>query len=163
MIVRASTEDEYKIWLARQQMFAVLEGGLELQAYVWLYFDRDPKTQVEEVAGLFDDMPFTCIWLDCEDNVFGANVIAYIRTAIDILIMEWPVGIYTSRGWWWAHTGDSTQFAFWPLFDAHWRENPTMEDFVPYGGWDHCLMSQYAPNVYLGGVVVDMNIYSGRA
>lgn len=169
VIVRASTEDEYKIWLARQQMQAVIDaGGLELQAYAWVYFDPSfpPDDQALKIndafLDLFGDLPITCLWLDAEDSVSdGLDVIGWIEIMLEWLIEDFEVGIYTSRGWWKQHAGTNERLARRPLWLAHWDGKPDLVSAsLPFGGWTAAAMKQYAADTQLGGVTCDLNVYT---
>lgn len=168
VIVRASTERANSIAIARQQMAACQEAGLELEGYVWLYWFRDlpSAVQIREALATCDGYPVRRLWLDCEgDTVLDPHeMVAVIAEAVmtceDAGMLT---GQYTRREWWRRVTDDSRDFAHLPLWDCELGD-PELGGFVAYGGWPKRAMRQYEFDVPLGGGPrVDLNVYQDHA
>lgn len=152
VIVRASTEDQEKIDIAKQQMGAVMLSGLELQVYLWLYWDPNdpPEGQRERCIEAYKQFPITRCWIDCEGTPgFGpGQVVAFIwwSTANPL----WKYGIYTRSAWWLQYTGGSRFFDYLPFWLAGTWLTPLLAGA--------CVMAQYSGEI-LGGMSVDVNLY----
>ena len=156
VIVRASTESQEKRSIARQQLKACYAAGFTIQAYMWLYFDgSNPIQQMLDALNVCAGYPVHLMWIDCEDtcDLTTEDVIATIQQAVDASTIT--VGVYTG-GWWWKDkTGNTDTFSYLPLLDADYDDNQSLGNFSQYGGWTH-RSKQYAGNVNLGGVTVDL-------
>jgi len=144
---------------ARQQASTAKRHGLEVQAYVYLYWSGDVRGQVlracNEVADLADFM-----WLDAEDDPLGkapSTIIFLIHEAVSACSLE--AGIYTRRDWWRRYTGRSEEFKSMPLWDAYYDAVPSYAYWTPYGGWEKPAMKQYGGTQEVCGQSVDVNYY----
>jgi len=152
VVVRASTEDAGKIAIARQQMQTVLDGGLQLHAYEWLYFDEadPPEDQTYRVVENFAEFNPGRIWIDCEDR----NPFTFKRTLEwiywSMTIAGWAYGIYTGP-WWWSHFAQSTTFFKDTPF---WWAGVKLSELVA----GRAAMIQI-DSTNLAGVDVDLNLY----
>ncbi len=54
------------------------------------------------------------------------------------------LGVYTSKSQWTPITGSSTKMAGYPLWYAHYDNNPSFSDFSAFGGWTKPAIKQYA-------------------
>ncbi len=109
---------------ARQQAEQVLRGGLLLDAYVYLYWNRSVATQVAEALSIMHDLPIGTLWLDVEEPAPGitpAQMIPLLQDA-EAACGQTRCGIYTSPGWWRGETGNSAAFAHLPLWYAYWDD-----------------------------------------
>lgn len=159
--------------ITRQQMQTVVDaGGLELQAYVYLYdygyyaFDA----QVREAHRRIQGFPVTKLYLDCEfattapPDVVVERIWLAVNTAAQFAT---PFAIYTGRWWWEPMTDNSAEFADYGvgLWHSHYF------DFGPnhrsnlrpipagYGGWVFCNMWQYRGSTIFCDVNVDYNYF----
>ncbi len=153
----------------RDQVTACAAAGLQVDAYVWLWFDQD---DIASKLALLDGLPIRRLWLDVEDTAAQrynqADTEARITTALR-RCDDWQLargvamatGIYTGR-WYWTdarYLANSTTFSNSDLWDASYDGQITLEGFAPYGGWTSRAMHQYAGTSTLGGVGnVDLNV-----
>ena len=158
VIIGAGYHDE-----AVQQIQACADGGLAVEVYRYLFFDRDMVEQIEYALSIAADSGrhIGRLWLDCEDAK-GIPEVSYleklIQQAIDA-VGDMPVGVYTREQWWRSYTGNTDRFAHLPLWDTLYDQTAAMDGFHPYGGWSEAVMKQHAENVELSGRTVDMNVY----
>jgi GH25 family lysozyme M1 (1,4-beta-N-acetylmuramidase) len=107
---------------------------------------------------------FSRYWLDIEifawPNDTNKNV-AFIKNLVDTLLENKisDIGIYTSHRSWPPITGNSTLFAHYPNWYAHYQTppQPNFNDFVPFGGWTKPFMKQYQGDAKICGIDVDTN------
>ena len=154
--------------VAHEQIPALLEAGLQVHAYVYLWLAEDGGAQVEAALARLE--PWRAhlgrLWLDVEDTtatmLTATQRLAAVRAAIDAA-RGMPVGIYTARWYWQGAMADTTACAALPLWVAQYdgRADPS---FAPFGGWTAASMKQYAEDVTLAGVPkVDLNWYAAAA
>lgn len=68
--------------------------------------------------------------------------------------------IYTAQGMWTGILGQNADFASYPLWDARYQANPSLDAGPGYGGWTARMGHQWAENVLLDGVKVDLNEFN---
>jgi hypothetical protein len=68
-------------------------------------------------------------------------------------------GIYSSSSQWTPIMGGSTQFSKYPLWYAHYDNNPSFSDFKAFGGWSTPNIKQYAGTTSLCSASVDLSWY----
>ncbi len=156
---------------ARQQAEAWLrlqgESGGSVDAYIYLYMAGDPAEQVATAIQTLAGLPIRHWWLDAEDvespALTPAQREAFLCACLDALDDRTPAaearraaGIYTGRWWWVPNMANSTLFADLPLWNS-WYDNDPDESGLPYGGWQHSAVEQYAGTTMLGGVSVDLD------
>jgi len=84
--------------------------------YGMLWFD------VEQCSG--------CWYSDLADNA------AYLMDGVqEAIALGLTFGIYSSEYEWGITAGTSTAFSSYPLWYAHYDDNPSFSDFVPFAGW----------------------------
>ena len=142
---------------------------MRVEAYVILRWpqrtaDAGTGAQVRAARDVIDGLPVERLWVDCEQYLSlptppTARLVEHIREAV-AACEGIACGIYTSRYWWQSATGDTTEFAHLPLWDARYvtREGEPVPQFVPYGGWTGALTTQWRANVTLCGVNVDLDV-----
>ena len=70
------------------------------------------------------------------------------------------LGVYTSASQWNPIMGSGfTGGAAYPLWYAHYDNNPSFSDFSPFGGWTKPNIKQYQGDVSTCGAGVDLNYY----
>jgi len=146
--------------IARQQAGVALMLGLEVQAYVYLYFATNTAERVRRDLPLLKSIGATRYWLDAEDAPPGMTQdekVAGLRAAVEAAAAAGvPYGIYTARWWWTQHAGNTPEFAHLPLWTAQWDGQADLRVFTAYGGWKSLAMKQYRPatpaEVKAGGV-----------
>jgi GH25 family lysozyme M1 (1,4-beta-N-acetylmuramidase) len=69
------------------------------------------------------------------------------------------IGIYTSASQWGPIMGGWTGASQFPLWYAHYDDNPSFSDFVPFGGWSSPNIKQFVGDATVCGMGVDENWY----
>ena len=69
------------------------------------------------------------------------------------------LGVYTSRSQWEPIMGDWNGGSSFPLWYAHYDNNPSFSDFSPFGGWNQPAIKQYVGDAVVCGAGVDKNWY----
>jgi len=57
--------------ITRQQLQMAVDRGMSVDAYVYLYWDRDPAAQVADAFAAVDGFPIGRMWLDVEEAAGG--------------------------------------------------------------------------------------------
>lgn len=140
------------------QAAACLAAGLEVQAYIYVYWNEPAVVQTMNALALIRQVPqITMVWVDVEadeDNEVLNNPRDLIDTMLATL-QPYETGIYTSISMWGEIMRDSHAYAHLPLWDANYgSENAA---FHAYGGWLQRAMHQYAGSVDVAGLNVDLN------
>lgn len=156
VIVRASHERQALIDTARAQMAMVVEAGMALHAYGWVYFTEDAASTAQYWRDIYADQPIGRFWIDCEETQYvkdpGVNRL-WLSRALAVLQETWPVGIYSGRWWWEPYMGNTPAFASLPLWDADYTGVPTLTPPYPlYGGWTRRAIHQYDGRGSLAGI-----------
>ena len=103
------------------------------------------------------------LWFDIEEGDWGTNTSANIQFILGLInqanIMSITWGIYTSQRSWNPITGSTADFGSPALWYAHYDNNPSFSDFVPFGGWKNPSIKQYVGDATECGVDVDKNFY----
>lgn len=153
--------------IARQQMQVLTDAGLELHAYVYLYFGRNVIQQTAQPLAKVTEFPIERVWLDAEDMTSGMKP---FRIAAQLLLAEREVnragrkpGIYTRRSWWNHYMKEMPTFNHLPLWAAWWNGRADYEGFRFFGGWTELAMKQYAADSMELGVRADLNVYEPAA
>ena len=104
------------------------------------------------------------IWIDVEGTQYWSSSTSNNVNFIDEMVNEGvkkgvSIGIYTSQSQWTPITGGTTKFSSYPLWYAHYDNDPYFDDFVPFGGWSSPAIKQYAGTTSLCSASVDKNHY----
>ena len=156
----------------RQQIPVLLAAGLEVEAYVYVWFSSGEEWVKQRVAwacrelGAFPKV--SMLWLDCEQTLdddppfdhVNEPTTDIIRAAVDVVTHAgYRTGIYTAQWWWVPGTDNTTAFSHLPLWSANYDLDPD-RDPANYGGWGVPDMEQYQGSTTLAGVpMVDLNVY----
>lgn len=147
-----------------QQIPALLDAGIEVHAYVYLWLADDCGEQVRAALDLVAPWRerLGWLWLDVEDTTATALTPAErldaVRAAIEAA-GTMPVGIYTARWFWRGAMADTTACAALPLWVAEYDSRADL-DFPSFGGWTGAAMKQYAADATVAGVpCVDLDWY----
>lgn len=147
--------------IARQQMEMAIEHGMTVDAYVYLLWDGDIRAQVASALAFARSYPVGMLWLDVEQAPDGrgrAELEDLVADAADAC-GDFPCGIYTG-GWWWnEHMGDSEIVTDLPLWFANYDGSPSMDTYASQrvGAWEAAWGKQYAGDLHLCGIDVDLN------
>jgi GH25 family lysozyme M1 (1,4-beta-N-acetylmuramidase) len=147
--------------LARRQLEAAASAGLEVQAYIYLYFAQDVAARVRSCLGVIGGLGVEHVWLDCEDEkhtLTPHQLNARIEDAILAVGPPYTAGIYTAAWWWKKHMGILAGQTRLPLWDAFWDGEADL-DAPRYGGWTRAAMSQYRADTTFAGIWCDLNAY----
>jgi GH25 family lysozyme M1 (1,4-beta-N-acetylmuramidase) len=153
----------HKVDVARQQLTAVTEGGLEAEAYIYMYWGQDPAVQVGYASQACAGLPVRRLWVDFEDDKAPKNapdkVKAWIYRCLDAAAaVGLPLGIYTAWWWWTVWADDTHDFCDYPLWVAAYDAKADLE-FPPFGGWTNCALKQYAGTTDFCGYSADLDFY----
>lgn len=160
------------IW--RTQITNCTANGLRSDAYVYLWFSDGPQLVRERVAWAIAEAQTAGVhrlWLDCEQGPRDDDGYDYqapgspdrclpiIRDAVrQVQAAGLVAGIYTARWWWVPATGDTSEFAYLPLWVAQYDAAPDLDVFTPFGGWSRPAIKQYASDATLAGCpMLDLN------
>lgn len=148
--------------ITRQQLTIAHEGGLEIEAYTYFYWDNVEK-YIQRTIEACQGIPIKQLWIDCESAIYSftqAEILVKIHQAVNVLGNMWPIGIYTSPNWWHNVLGNPSDFKDLPLWHAHYDNVPDFTDWplIGYGGWDSIHTKQYSENINVGGVSCDLNV-----
>lgn len=152
--------------ITRQQIALCRQGFLQVDAlYLFVYWDSEDTRRVNEALQLANEFNLQ-VWLDCEWHLTGypGSGPAPPPPILNQLIRNYKAqlgqryrGIYTGRWWWPTYTGNTTEFSQDLLWHAAYQNTPpTIDQFIPYGGWLQPRVWQYSPNGTLG-VNCDLN------
>lgn len=150
--------------VARQQLAMSVARGMTVDAYVYLYWDRDVSAQVEEAFKRVSGFPIGRMWLDVEQapGSLGSNsLIAAVQRGLDACGNHVGVGcgIYTGPGFWKTYMSDTKSFANVPLWYAQYNYRTSLSDWSKehFGGWAKPVAKQFAEQP-LCGVGVDKDV-----
>lgn len=152
--------------IAQQQLAMAVARGMTVDAYVYLYWDRDIATQVAAAFDMVRGFPISTMWLDVEEAsgaaALGKNKLtALIRAGLDECKTHGVgCGLYTSPGYWKTYLGDTSALADAPLWYALYNKKRTLSDWSTerFGGWALPVAKQFqtAPLCEVGGA--DWNV-----
>lgn len=155
----------------REQIPALLAAGIEVEAYVYLWFSSGAGFIRRRMTWALDELAafpeVRRVWLDCEQGETdnppyggGTDTAEMIREAITVAgERAYEVGIYTAKWWWDRFQHGVTAFSTLPLWAAQYdgRQDTAISAF---GGWERATMKQFAGDSVLAGVGgIDLNWY----
>ena len=138
-------------------------GGIEVEAYVYLYWGLSPWGQTPQdrvrSALTMSRGKISRLWLDAEDSTHPYQEDQLLECVEICNQANMPCGIYTGRWWWIPNTGNSKTFAHLPLWHAEYFPSAPQDfsGFKTYGGWSRPTIWQWAGTVELCGHSVDFN------
>lgn len=145
-------------------------GGIDVEAYVYLYWNNasmgTPQSRTNRALDVAGNR-ISRLWLDAEDTTAPFNANALMECVRICERRGMPVGIYTGKWWWDAHSRGSTAFKDYPLWAAQYLgESPTpnmqrmpktTDGFRAFGGWNSPLIWQWHNTTTFCGHSVDLN------
>jgi hypothetical protein len=148
--------------VARGQLEAFQDGGMEIEAYAWVSFADNWQHPLDHALAVIQGLPVTRLWMDCEEDPGAADVLTRIDDALAYVHNVRPdleMGIYTGGWWWKPNAGNSTRYGAMPLWTADYLQ-PRDEADKPYlyGGWTEAAIWQTAGSVQLCGLNADDNV-----
>jgi len=104
------------------------------------------------------------LWLDIEGTQYwGSSTSANVQFLSEMVAEGKArginLGIYSSKSQWDPIMGGSTAFSSYPLWYAHYDNNPSYSDFSSFGGWTKPSIKQYAGTTSTCSASVDLNYY----
>lgn len=150
--------------VTRQQLAMAVSRGMTVDAYVYLYWDRDITAQVQEAFRRVKGFPIGRMWLDVEEDPrsLGSNaLIAKVQTAYNVCMAQGAAdcGIYTGPGFWRTYMSDTKSLSNIPLWYAQYNGKKLLSDWPTehFGGWAKPVAKQWAEEA-LCGVGVDKDV-----
>ena len=155
-----------------QQLTVCADGGLDIDAYIFFWFDAD-ISDIQNKLNLIS--PFSGrirqLWLDIEDTAAvkytQAETEARVQAALNLCdafptMLGQLTGIYTGN-WFWAsplYMDNTSTFSNRKLWDSNYDGNPDPTvGFRPYGGWSAPVIKQYLGTSTVAGIGnVDQNV-----
>ena len=152
--------------VAHQQLDMAIARGMTVDAYVYIYWNRDITAQIADAFAMVDGYPVGRMWLDIEEppGTLGANtLIPRIQqglTACSSARAGVTCGIYTSPGWWKTYVGNTTSLTSTSLWYALYNKKRSLSDWSAeqFGGWTSPVGKQFqtAPMCGVGGADWDI-------
>jgi hypothetical protein len=140
--------------VTRQQLEMADARGMTLDAYVYLYWDRDMTAQVDDAFATAASFPIGRMWLDVEESAGGrsaSTLLALVRQAVDACRAHGAAecGIYTRGTYWTASLANTTELADVPLWYARYNHLTSLDSWATerFGGWDRPAAKQWAEEV----------------
>jgi len=149
--------------ITRQQLAVAVARGMTVDAYVYLYWDRDMTAQVVEAFRRASGFPIGRMWLDVEENPRGlgsTKLVALVRQGLDTCAAQGGskigCGIYTGPGFWKTYMSNTTELAAVPLWYAQYNGKTSLDAWSSehFGGFPKPVGKQWAEQA-LCGVGVD--------
>eukprot|EP00029_Vermamoeba_vermiformis_P012960 TRINITY_DN78_c0_g1_i1.p1 TRINITY_DN78_c0_g1~~TRINITY_DN78_c0_g1_i1.p1 ORF type:complete len:209 (-),score=36.46 TRINITY_DN78_c0_g1_i1:98-724(-) len=123
----------------------------------------NPGKQVSDMINNLGGASFGMLWLDIEGSQYwmdqASNRDFFSGLVQQAQAMGIHLGVYTSLSQWQPIMGDWNGGSAFPLWYAHYDNNPSFSDFSPFGGWSSPAIKQYAGDATLCGVGVDLSWY----
>ncbi|KAH3744709.1 glycoside hydrolase family 25 protein [Pelomyxa schiedti] len=149
---------------------AAWNGGM---SYFDVYFFPcfscgDPAGQVSTSVQYLtsNSVKYGMMWFDVEGpgtywgNSTSANQNFFTSLVAQAKSMGVTIGVYTSKSQWQPIMGSSyTGGAAYPLWYAHYDNNPSFSDYVAFGGWTTPSVKQYEGTTSLCNQSVDLDWY----
>jgi len=112
----------------------------------------NPAGQVQDAVNFLKShhSSYTMFWLDIEGPQYwstnhNTNQQFFGSLVSEALKLNQTLGVYTSESQWNPIFGSAYNAgAKYPLWYAHYDNNPSFSDFTPFNGWTSPSMKQYA-------------------
>lgn len=150
--------------VSKFQLDSARAAELFLRVYSWKGWKGDTVARIARELGAVEGFLIERAYLDVE-QLDGRPVpdvaVSEIRAAVEECRKYVAPGIYSAKGVWQIITGDSQAFSGDPLWNAYYDGDPDVDfGYHPFGGWEAAEMEQWAENVELCGIKVDLNVYA---
>ena len=151
--------------VAREQLAMAVARGMTVDAYVYLYWDKDIAAQVNAAFAMAHGFPIGRMWLDIEADpkALGQTaLVAMIQQGLTTCAANGTVGcgIYSGPGWWKSYVGNTGAFATTPLWYALYNKQRSLSDWTTekFGQWASPVGKQFqtAPLCGVGGADWDV-------
>ncbi|KAF2068699.1 hypothetical protein CYY_009978 [Polysphondylium violaceum] len=144
-------------------------GFSQVDAYAFLCnqcHGNDPSASINQIAQYISSNGITLgnLWIDVEQcngcwGSLSSNAQFVTACVNNAKSAGLPVGVYTSSGEWPQTVGNLNSLSSFPLWYAHYDNNPSFSDFTSFGGWSSGVMKQYQGNTQQCGVSVDLDYF----
>lgn len=163
-VVRGYQQSNHVDPNAAQTIANAWNGGMD-EVEVYLFpcpTCGNPEAQMDNLIDGLVGSTYGMIWLDIEGPDYWYSSTSSNIEFIQGLVNEGnargvKLGIYTGNSQWTPITGSTTQFKAYPLWYAHYDNNPSFSDFTPFGGWTQPTRKQYEGTTSFCGGSVDLN------
>ncbi len=150
--------------IAQQQLAMAVSRGMTVDAYVYMYWNQDIATQVNDAFAIASGFPIGSMWLDIEQDpgtLGSKTLIADIQAALTACQAHGvSCGIYTSPGFWKTYVSDTNVFDNVPLWYALYNNKTSLSNWSTeaFGGWTAPVGKQFAtkPLCDVGGADWDV-------
>lgn len=137
VVVRLSTESQNLITIARQQIIALQNEGIQILGYPWAYFDQANHEIYDIVMRNYADLQVTAILMDCEDEQHvlspDYNVI-WLHGILEMFTDSgYASGIYSGSYYWSHYMGNDQSFGKYVSWVANPNGKQTLADVAPLG------------------------------
>mmetsp|Transcript_18241 Transcript_18241/g.25540 ORF Transcript_18241/g.25540 Transcript_18241/m.25540 type:complete len:216 (+) Transcript_18241:88-735(+) len=144
------------------------DGGMEyVDVYMFpCYSCGNPSGQVKSMIDYLNS--YNCkwgmVWFDIEGPQYWSsstqNNVNFMQSMLNEgHTLGLNMGIYTSQSQWQPIMGSWTGGSGYPLWYAHYDDNPSFSDFVPFNGWSSPAIKQYYGDASMCGCDVDLDWY----
>jgi GH25 family lysozyme M1 (1,4-beta-N-acetylmuramidase) len=122
------------------------------------------SNQVDQCIDSMGSIPFGQLWFDIESGgAAGPDtdhnwLVAAVNQAVGRLGHA-RVGIYSSKYGWSVAMGNYGGFSSFPIWYAHYDNNPSFGDWQDFAGWTSPAMKQFAGDANVCSFDVDLNWY----
>lgn len=143
------------------QVAACTVAGVPYDLYLYLYNRSDYLSQIDAWRDQLAQATHGTLWLDCEDETAPLPAPDQLAGALAHAQQLTPAGIYTSPAYW-ALVGGPELGDAGPLWLARWTGTPPLEPdgwSAGFGGWVSAPIVQYAGNLTLDGIVLDLDAW----
>jgi len=138
-----------------------------VDAYIFpCYSCGGPEDQISTLVSFLqsNNVQYQNIWFDIEGPQYWSsnpqdNINFISAMAQQAKSLGQNVGVYTSNSQWTPITGGWTGLSTYSLWYAHYDNNPSFDDFNPFGGWNNPVMKQYQGDATLCSVDLDLDYY----
>ncbi|KAH3756076.1 glycoside hydrolase family 25 protein [Pelomyxa schiedti] len=160
----------YNPYIGENYHNAVSAGIYPVDVYIFPDYGLDPAGQVNStITSLFEDDVLyhdNMIWMDvegteywigtCDENIqFLHTVISTAEAMYSDCGLKYCIGIYSSASQWSPIMCDTTEFSSYPIWYAHYDNNPSFSDWKNFGGWTSPVMKQITGTTDLCGTQID--------
>lgn len=154
--------------IAQHQLEVCGAGGMTLDAYHWLWFDRDYLAELGRSVDAVKAYPIRRLWIDIEDASTSKSAEEMIKISHRVMELAetfteglpFDLGIYTGKWWWEPKMGNYSGLSHYPLWLANYLQPvegqwpsriPNRSELdklpAPFAGWTSAAMWQYAGSV----------------
>jgi len=163
-------DGHYNPYIGPNYHSAISAGISPIDVYIFPDYGQDPVAQVNQTISLLfqDDVLYhnNMIYMDventqywpgtCDENIeFLHKIIATAESMYYDCGLNFCIGIYSSASQWSPIMCGTTEFSKYPLWYPHYDNDPSFQDWKPFGGWVTPVMKQYTGTTSICGTEID--------